>query len=127
MVTGGVSASPPYCHTITLKESTINRLITGTAVALLLSIAPAIAENSDQSDAVAKAMVPPAGSADRSSGAAQSTSTPPGSMSAQQDSSNPASKAATVPPSGSPDTSTGAAQSTSTPPKPGSSSPSEGQ
>jgi hypothetical protein len=48
-------------------------------------------------------------------------------MSAQQDSSNPASKAATVPPSGSPDTSTGAAQSTSTPPKPGSSRPSEGQ
>lgn len=102
----------------------MKRLITCTAVALLLGIAPAIAENANQSETISKAMNPPSGSADKSSGAAQSTSTPPGSMDAQQqDSSDPASKAATIPPSGSADKSTGAAQSTSTPPKPGSSSP----
>jgi hypothetical protein len=104
------------------------RLITCTVVALLISIAPGMAQNDDQSDAASKAMNPPSGHADKSSGAAQSTSTPPGSMNnLQQDSSNPAAKAATIPPSGSPDTSTGAAQSTSTPPKPGSSPSSQDQ
>jgi hypothetical protein len=90
----------------------MNRVLMCTGVALLLSIAPALAADDS-------ATVPSSGSPDNSTGAAQSTSTPPGSMKGQQDSSDPAAKTATVPPAGSADKSSGAAQSTSTPPKSG--------
>ena len=98
----------------------MNRLLTCTAVALLLSIAPALAEN--QSDAASGGHRSSFGRTDTSSGAAQSTSTPPGSMSPSKRARAQRPKRHTVPPSGSPDKSSGAAQSTSTPPKSGSSS-----
>jgi hypothetical protein len=104
-----------------LGRANMNRILTFTGIALLMSLAPALAaDNSNPSDAAAKAMVPSSGSPDKSSGAAQSTSTPPGSSTSSADQPDPAAKAAaTVPPSGGQDKSSGAAQSTSTPPKSG--------
>jgi hypothetical protein len=108
----------------------MNRLLTCTAAAVLLGLAPALAAETSSpptqpgvSDEAAKSAVEPnAGSADTSTGAAEQSSAPPSSGAADADT---AASDAHNPPEGSPDTSGGAMERSSAPP--GSSADDESQ
>jgi hypothetical protein len=106
---------------ITLKESNMNRLLIGTAVAVLLGLSPALAADDTMAPATQpgvsqetskSAHQPSSGSADTSGGAAEQSSAPPASGAA---SANKVDKDAMAPSSGSADQSTGAKEQSSAP------------
>jgi hypothetical protein len=105
-----------------LKESNMNRLLIGTAVAVLLGLSPALAaEDSNMTatqpgvsqETAKQATQPPSGSADTSGGAAERSSAPPSSGAA---SATKPSEGAMNPDEGSADQSAGAKEQSSAPP-----------
>jgi hypothetical protein len=105
-----------------LKESNMNRLLIGTAVAVLLGLAPALAADESNmlptqpgvsQETSKSAHQPPSGSADTSGGAREQSSAPPASGAA---SANKVDKGAMGPDSGSADQSAGAKEQSSAPP-----------
>jgi hypothetical protein len=104
------------------KESYMNRLLIGTAVAVLLGLSPALAaEDSSMTptqpgvshETSKEATKPPSGSADTSGGAAEQSSAPPSSGAA---SATKPSEGAMNPDQGSADKSAGAKEQSSAPP-----------
>lgn len=101
----------------------MNRLLTGTALAVMLGLAPALAADTSSTpsadkNAASEATQPDSGSADTSSGAAQQSSAPPSSDAAEDKSAEKA-----MPDADAQDPSTGAKQQTSKPAETGTSSP----
>ncbi|ODA67726.1 hypothetical protein A7A08_01761 [Methyloligella halotolerans] len=99
----------------------MNRFLTTTAVALFMSLTPAMAADDaamsgDSSTAVEKAKTPESGEADTSGGAKGQSSAPPGSDAAEDMGGSDASDEAMSPDSGKADTSGAAMERTSTPP-----------
>jgi hypothetical protein len=105
-----------------LKERNMNRLLIGTAAAVLLGLSPALAaEDSNMTatqpgvsqETAKQAHQPPSGSADTSGGAAEQSSAPPSSGAA---SATKPSEGAMNPDQGSADQSAGAKEQSSAPP-----------
>lgn len=120
MRTGAVTGAHPMGENETRKEKIMNRLLTTTAVALVMSLTPALAADdaatSSDSTAVEKAKTPESGQADTSGGAKGQSSAPPGSDAAETMGGADASDEATTPDSGKADTSGAAMERSSTPP-----------
>jgi hypothetical protein len=105
-----------------LKESDMNRLLIGTAVAVLLGFSPVLAADDSNTlptqpsvshETSKSAHQPPSGSADTSGGAAEQSSAPPASGAA---SANKVDENAMDPDTGSADQSAGAKEQSSAPP-----------